>query len=499
MKKSKIIRMFYKTLVFLFVFFQASYIYLLKLPNIQGANSALTLTNASVTLSNSRLSYKGGVSSSPPSSGASLVSIDSSGQGDNDTDNLFPSDTVCFVDSGQNGCKGDTSYTVNGITDQTDGTQFAITPTLTTDLAATDYVVASQEGTMTVRFTNQTEIPVGGTIVVTVPTVNTDNKTNDGIPDTAGSLAANGFDLKDIVAGVVSTTGCTDGNWNTTETFDYGGSGSDATITIARINAVCAASTAITVTIGSGASGVINPAPVTDSATQGVADIYTLDVTTYSGAVALDTADIDFAPNEGVLVQATVDETLAFTVAGVASSATDCGTGATTDVTTTFNEVNFGEISDASNFVDAEQQLTVSTNADDGYEVYVEENDEMGLNGGTTPNIPDTPCDSGPCTHLASQEWNTATSYGFGYSLANSSGTDAEFLYSESSRSFSAKQFPNNAEGSTQFTADGAEIMSNAGPVSGSSAFVCFRTNVSAVQEPGLYYNKIRYTATATF
>jgi len=95
----------------------------------------------------------------------------------------------------------------------------------------------------------------------------------------------------------------------------------------------------------------------------------------------------------------------------------------------------------------------------------------------------------------------TTTTYGFGYSLQNSSGTDAKFEWDDNTpvTGYKAKQFPNNTESSTQYIDSNAEVMYNAGPVSGSSVYVCYRLNISAVQEPGLYFNKVRYTATATF
>ena len=41
--------------------------------------------------------------------------------------------------------------------------------------------------------------------------------------------------------------------------------------------------------------------------------------------------------------------------------------------------------------------------------------------------------------------------------------------------------------------------MSNAGPVSGSAAYVCYRIDITGTQPAGYYYNKIKYTAVPTF
>ena len=108
--------------------------------------------------------------------------------------------------------------------------------------------------------------------------------------------------------------------------------------------------------------------------------------------------------------------------------------------------------------------------------------------------IKDTTCDSGTCSETTSGEWVTATNNGFGYSLANVSGTDAGFLYNETSRTFSSKQIPDQEASEAKQT-----VMSNAAPVSANQVYACYRISVSGTQPAGYYYNKVKYTATATF
>jgi len=88
-----------------------------------------------------------------------------------------------------------------------------------------------------------------------------------------------------------------------------------------------------------------------------------------------------------------------------------------------------------------------------------------------------------------------ATYVGLGFSLADVSGTDATFLYNETSRTFSTRQIADVTEGSETRAA----IMTNTGPVFGSSAYVCYRIAIGATQPAGYYYNKVRYTAIPTF
>ncbi|PIP57307.1 hypothetical protein COX04_00275, partial [Candidatus Woesebacteria bacterium CG22_combo_CG10-13_8_21_14_all_45_10] len=60
--------------------------------------------------------------------------------------------------------------------------------------------------------------------------------------------------------------------------------------------------------------------------------------------------------------------------------------------------------------------LTVSAGGAGGYQVTTRENHPLQL-GTTTTYIPDTLCDSGPCSQTTAQVWTQATSYGFGYNM----------------------------------------------------------------------------------
>lgn len=469
-----------------------------------------TLTSASATLSNSRLSYRAGVGTTPPAGYAS-VDIDTSGNADNNTNHLFVKDVICFADSGENGCRNSTTYTTTNIAD-TD--TFTFTPVLAGSLTITDLAIATQSATMTLAFTTVNEIPTTGDILITIPAIKTANKTCDGFPDT-NTLANNGFDLKSVTSSTVSVTGCTDGNWNTTETITCGNGTTNHTIRIDRQTASCAAASAIAVTIGS----VINPAPVNAAHTQGLADIYQINIKTRDTSDnTLDESDTSVAPVEGVFVSATVDETLSFQVQAVtADSGAYCGvTRTSSSPDTTVYSVPWGTIS--STYLAAThntaQTLTVSTNANSGYKVYIEENDQLGRNGntctGAAPSageytfsagicIRDTLCGASACSHTTSADWTDMATYvGWGYSLANVSGTDAKFLYNESSRTFSAKT-PADQEASEIRSDTNAEIMTNSGPVSGSSVYACYRIAISGTQPAGYYYNKVKYTAVATF
>ena len=82
----------YKFILFLFIFFQASYVFFVRLPLIKHVDTA-TLTSASATLSNSRLSYYAKVSGAHTAADTTIT-IQTSGNADNNTSHLFPNDTV---------------------------------------------------------------------------------------------------------------------------------------------------------------------------------------------------------------------------------------------------------------------------------------------------------------------------------------------------------------------------------------------------------------------
>lgn len=462
-------------------------------------NADAALSNASITLGNSRLSYKAGVAGG--TSGSSLVTISSSGFPDNNTSHLFPGDILCFTDAGQNGCIGDTNYTVSSIIDST---HFNLTAPLANTLDTSGYAVASQSGSWTIRFTTNSIVPSDGSIRITIPMA--DNAFgDDGIPDSSSSVATSGFDLNGIVAGDIAITGCTDADWITPVVLVAGSGTSDHTITISRQTSACAASTQIVITITG--NGIVNPAPVTSGHVQGTADVYGITLATRNGSGnTIDSSVPRAAPIEAVLISTTVDESLSFVVAGLAAG-TYCGNST---ITTTATSVPWGHLAATNTFYNAAQQLTVSTNALSGYSVTIQENDQMGKDGnvctGTAPSagnftfgsgtcIRDTLCSGSNCSESTSADWTNATGFpGLGYSLDNQSGTDATFLYGESGRAFSAKQLADKQGGETPQV-----IMTNNAPVSADSVYVCYRLTVPGNQPSGYYYNIAKYTVTATF
>jgi len=460
-----------------------------------------SLTSASATLSNSRLSFSGQVLTGA-SAGATTINIKITGNiADTDTNHIFPKDTISV---GPNGNK-----TVASVVD--DNT-FMLSVGLTAPASDADPIYATQSGTLTVTFTTANAIPAGGDVIIIIPANGSDN--NDGAPDTADSTVNNGFDFNGITtANVTCPTGA---NWSITEATASIGAGHSVVCTT---DSEVAGSSSLTVVIGDGTKGLVNPAPIYSGHIQGLADTYTIGVQTRDAAnLGIDDVNTKVAPVEAVLVSATVDETLTFQVQGITAGTAACG--AAVDITTTAYSVPWGTLSIADTFKDGAQQLTVSTNADAGYSVKIEENDQMGKNGaigiGATAGeanncIQDTTCSVSGCDQATGYNWIDDDAYhGLGYSLENvGADTDAVFVYNSDNPcseiagagAFCAKQFADQEVPETKATimcGGGGNCASN-GPVSSKDVYVCYRIAISATQPAGYYYNKVKYTATAIF
>lgn len=465
---------------------------------------AAGLSSASATLSNPRLSFDAIANANIAIGGSTGVTQASGTGGDYDTLNLFPNDSLLIT--------GNSAIAVASVA--ADLVTFSLRSPLTS--AATGgstHMTVAQSGTLTVAFYTAAPIPLGGSIKISVPAPTSGG--TDGVPLSNPTLAGNGFDTNGMTN---ANTTCPGGF--TASTFTAGSSGTPHTFTCNNAGATVPAGANISFVIGV-TIGLVNPAPVQGKAagSRGVADIYSIIAGTYSstagGGVLIEDVQMKTAPVEGVLVSATVDETLQFTVAGYNAGAnTRCGLAHTAGITTTATSVPWGLI--ASGYTidknDAVQQLTVTTNAASGYKVYAEENDQMGDDGsactGTAPSAGEYTFGTATCirdagvgsiSHTVAADWGATpgSNYGFAYSLENSSGTDAKFVYNTTGV-HDSKQFADQAASEDKYATD-AELMSNAGPVSSSSVFVCYRINIPGTQPAGYYYNKIKYTAVPKF
>lgn len=467
------------------------------------------LTAVSVTMSTSKLSFKGLVAAGN-TAGSSVVTLQSSGAPSVSTANLFVGDSVRIGDTITAGL-----YTVTGINSST---QFELASGLSaTDFQTGDMIVSTRAAALTVRFTTASAI-ANGAFRILVPASAANN--NDGLPDHLGFDFGGSF--------VTPTVTCPADVAN----FDFvGGTASPDAVTLNSIHYhayTCRYSG--TGTVGQVFNGglnfatisaVINPAATTGHAV-GTADQYKVIVQNLNGSAAGDTAldstSVTLAPIEGVRVTATVDPTLQFSIAGVATGDTNClpGPGTTVDTTATggniIPNVPLGTVA-IGTFTNAAQLLTVSTNAANGYAVTTQENDQLktttaacvdagtDLYGAGNGCIPDV--GSGSETGVGinwSTPGNVATK-GFGYTMAAGTaqlGNMTNYYNSGGSScggtNFCARKFPDNQNGEVP-----QRIFFSTTVRDTDTAYVCYRAVVGVTQEAGDYTNNITYTATGLF
>lgn len=220
---------------------------------------------------------------------------------------------------------------------------------------------------------------------------------------------------------------------------------------------------------------------------------YTINILTETdGFVEIESVDVMVAIIDDVVVTATVSSTLTFEIAGLASS-TEVN-GATTNIDTSGSAVTipFGTLTADTQHI-AGQELTVSTNADDGFDVKVFQNQDL-----TSGVDADIDCfKDGSCVTTA-EAWASPTG------TLDSENTYGHFgLTSEDADLSGGDDFGNNFwkgfDGTTQ-----VEVMYHTGPADGTAADkgltqVAYAVEISDLQEAGDYTNTLTYICTPTY
>lgn len=320
----------------------------------------------------------------------------------------------------------------------------------------------------TIQFLSPTGVSAGQTIVVTFP-----NGFNIGTSTVAFDdvdLDVAGVD-KTIVAGAPAAA-----QWG------FSTSSQDLILT-AGASESAGANATITIKVGTNAVGgnaqITNPNATTS---------YEFTVT----AGTADSGQARVAIINNVLVTANVDTTLTFTINGVANGATVNSSPTTTATTTTSTTLPFGTLAAGVSKTLA-QDLTVATNARNGYVVTVEQDTQLrsstgaDIDGFVDGNWTTTPTAwQGPSNLIADE--NTWGHWG----LTSDDGTTTR---------------------SAQFTPDTwvaasttpVVIMSHTGPSDGTTAGVGaarigYQVQITALQEAGDDYSTtLTYIATPTF
>lgn len=238
-------------------------------------------------------------------------------------------------------------------------------------------------------------------------------------------------------------------------------------------------------------SGITNP-----SATS----TYYARVASYSDTgctTGVDSGVTAFAILYGVSVSATVAETLNFAVGSVTNDNCDTYFGVLAGPNSTSSSVAYGELSSTDTFYHACNDLTVSTNAGNGYAVTGQETTSL-YDSGTDTTIDDAGVETS-MSESATDLWATTTDNGFGYACADISGSDCSMTSTSWYREFACMSSTDSEcnPGSGSETAQ--TLMENAGDVSGNQSRIEYKVNVSGTQAAGSYSNTIVYIATPTY
>jgi hypothetical protein len=331
----------------------------------------------------------------------------------------------------------------------TDSTHVAITTAAANAHTNSSAVYDKQTSKHVFSFTTRSTV-ASGSFLITFPGT---PAAGDGIPDSGQ------FDFNSLAAGDISVTGFTAGSATVT-------SGS-ATVSVPFSSSI-AASTAITITVGN-TNKLLNP---TKTAASGTADTWTVRVDHKDANGVIDTSSVQIGTIESTVVSVSINPTLNFSIAGVASGQTAFG-ATNTNVTATAISVPFGNISPATATY-AAQDLTVSTNAVSGYDVAGYQDGALRKTNGTS------------ITTFSTTAADNNSNDGFGYSGRNISGSDGSVIYNTSG-TFYSSGFGTSASPTA--------VMTNAGPVSASQTRIIYRVRVPATQAPGDYQAVVTYIA----
>ena len=363
-------------------------------------------------------------------------------------------------------------------------------------------LVTPVTATHTIKFTTITTIPSGGTILINFPGTGS----NTASPSATG-FAFNGESAVPTDVICFPSTACSGGtasNQSTTFTLTTGASITGGTTIY--INIGCTATTSGPCTAF--ASRLINP---TKTAVTGTADAWKINVQTIdtpaNGSVVLDSIILKAATIESVQVQATVEPTITFTIAGVNNGATTnfnalgtagCGSEVSnTGIDSTATFVNLGILNNSQPNKVA-QVLNVSTNSPFGYAITATSSgrfintasgfwltDGNGGNGLTENDVP------APLPIPAN-----GTAF-FGISPCGADVPTA--IWGASGTTMTVGSATVSNPWNTATNGFYATIASHPGSVSNATTVVRYGAEISGTTPAGIYSTVLTYVATAIF
>jgi hypothetical protein len=369
-----------------------------------------------------------------------------------------------------------------------------------------DAFIVNITATHTIKFTTISAIPLGGHVIVTFPSTGASNIASPS----ASAFSFNGMTLSNPTDVKYNGVTCSSVTVTGSDQIDCVTSGSVGASTTITILIGCTAGTTSCTTF---APRLINPTKTTanicnNGQTTCTADTWKISMRTQdAGGFDLDTGSAKIATIEAVQVQATVEPTITFQIAGMPTGAnnynvngsTSCGSeSANSGIDSTATTVNLGLLTNGAINHNG-QKLIVSTNGSQGYSITATSsgrfiNPSSGFwlpdaNGGNGLTANDTPV---PTTI-------TAGTAEFGISPCGANVPTVTPNWGGAAQTVAAgARFSNPWNtGTSGFYATIASYAG--GPITSDVTVVRYAATVSASTPAGIYSNYFTYVATATF
>ncbi len=208
-------------------------------------------------------------------------------------------------------------------------------------------------------------------------------------------------------------------------------------------------------------------------------------ITTYSdtGTTAIDSQSVGFAVTAGQVVTVSIDPSLTFAVNAVTNTSQSVN-GTSTTVTTTNGTIPFGTVTSSSNAV-AAHDLVVTTNAANGYTVYVKYTGA--LSDGNSHTIADV---SG--SNATPAVFTGAGTSGFGYTTQSTTLSGGAGTGSGQASRFASSKY-------AALTSSNIEVARATTAVSSDTTRIGYQVGVSGTQAAGAYTTTVVLTATPTY
>jgi hypothetical protein len=198
----------------------------------------------------------------------------------------------------------------------------------------------------------------------------------------------------------------------------------------------------------------------------------------------IDTGRVGFVFTDGSLLSLTVDNSLSFSVAGIAQGTLCAGTGTESAELSTSTTLPFGQVTSAANEF-ACQDVTAATNATNGFTVFAR------YTAPPTNALSQTISDVSPGTYLSPQSFSNSGVEAYGYTTNDQTlsniGDGVDRFYNGTTYDYAAMSTTNR------------EVAYSSTGVTSQTNRVTHQVGVSTTTEPGSYTTTVIYTCTPVY